>query len=83
MVHLFVSLPIPLHPRCTCMHIVHVLVPVRRAWVCTLYVAAQLYTLSLDIHLATKGLQGWPKLYFQVWHEDYFGRHELCEWTQC
>ncbi|KAL5456917.1 hypothetical protein EMCRGX_G034144 [Ephydatia muelleri] len=30
----------------------------------------------IDIHLACKGLQGWPKLYFQVWHEDYFGRHE-------
>ena len=31
-------------------------------------------------YLATKGLQGWPKLYFQVFHEDFFNRHELCKW---
>ena len=33
----------------------------------------------LDIHLATKGLQGWPKLHFQVWDEDMFGRNSLCK----
>ena len=33
----------------------------------------------LDIHLATKGLQGWPKLHVEVWHSDMFGRSELCE----
>ena len=35
----------------------------------------------VDIHLATKGLQGWPKFYCQVWHEDIHGRHEICEWS--
>ena len=33
----------------------------------------------IDIHLATKGLQGWPKLHFQVWDEDMFGRNSLCK----
>ena len=33
----------------------------------------------IDIHLACKGLQGWPKLHFQVWHEDFFKRTELCK----
>jgi len=32
-----------------------------------------------DLHLATKGLQGWPKIHLQVWHEDFFGRRELCK----
>ncbi len=32
-----------------------------------------------DIHLTCKGVQGWPKIYFQVYHEDGFGRHELCK----
>ncbi|XP_056395043.1 B9 domain-containing protein 2 isoform X2 [Hyla sarda] len=31
----------------------------------------------IDIHFATKGLQGWPKLHLQVWHQDSFGRNEL------
>lgn len=31
-----------------------------------------------DVHFAAKGLQGWPKLQFQVWHLDMFGRSELC-----
>lgn len=34
-----------------------------------------------DIHMACQGLQGWPKLYFQVWHEDFFGRNELCKYS--
>jgi len=36
-------------------------------------------TFLIDIHLATKGLQGWPKLHFEVWDEDMFGRSSLCE----
>ena len=31
----------------------------------------------IDVHYATKGLQGWPKLHFQVYHQDDFGRNEL------
>ncbi|XP_013787400.1 B9 domain-containing protein 2-like [Limulus polyphemus] len=30
----------------------------------------------VDIHLTTRGLQGWPKFNFQVWHQD---RHSRCE----
>lgn len=37
----------------------------------------------IDIHLATKGLQGWPKLHFQVWDEDMFGRNSLCGYGFC
>ena len=43
---------------------------------CT-YLELVLY--HLDLHLATKGLQGWPKIHVQVWHEDFFGRRELCK----
>lgn len=32
----------------------------------------------LDLHYTTKGIQGWPKLKLQVWHQDMFGRNELC-----
>ena len=28
----------------------------------------------IDVHYATKGLQGWPKLHIQVFHQDNFGR---------
>ncbi|XP_072032083.1 B9 domain-containing protein 2-like [Amphiura filiformis] len=31
----------------------------------------------IDVHLATKGLQGWPKMKFEVYHQDEFGRSEL------
>ncbi|KAI3387346.1 hypothetical protein SNEBB_003868 [Seison nebaliae] len=31
----------------------------------------------IDLHLSTKGLQGWPKINFQVWHQDDYGRHEI------
>ncbi|XP_067942559.1 B9 domain-containing protein 2-like [Watersipora subatra] len=31
----------------------------------------------IDIHYVTKGLQGWPKVHVQVWHQDAFGRNEL------
>ena len=29
----------------------------------------------LDVHYATKGLQGWPKLHLQVYHQDAYGRY--------
>ncbi|XP_023347336.1 B9 domain-containing protein 2 [Eurytemora carolleeae] len=31
----------------------------------------------IDIHFATRGLQGWPKLWVQVYHQDSFARNEL------
>lgn len=31
----------------------------------------------IDIHYATKGIQGWPRLHLQVWHQDAHGRSEL------
>ena len=31
----------------------------------------------IDIHYASKGLQGWPRLHVQVWHHDAYGRNEL------
>ncbi len=37
----------------------------------------------IDMHFATRGLQGWPKLHFQVWHQDTFGRNELYGYGFC
>lgn len=37
----------------------------------------------IDIHFATKGLQGWPKLKFEVYHQDDFGRNELYGYGFC
>ncbi|XP_013400038.1 B9 domain-containing protein 2 [Lingula anatina] len=37
----------------------------------------------IDIHFATKGLQGWPKIHFQVWHQDSYGRNELYGYGFC
>jgi B9 domain-containing protein 2 len=31
----------------------------------------------LDLHLAAKALQGWPKITLEVWSQDAFGRTEL------
>ena len=31
----------------------------------------------IDVHYATRGLQGWPKLWVQVFHQDGFGRNQL------
>ena len=28
----------------------------------------------IDVHYASKGLQGWPKLHLQIFHQDTFGR---------
>ncbi|KAG8322360.1 B9 domain-containing protein 2 [Homalodisca vitripennis] len=37
----------------------------------------------VDVHYATKGIQGWPKLHFQVYHYDEHGRSELCGYGVC
>ena len=37
----------------------------------------------IDIHFATKGVQGWPKIHLQVWHQDSFGRNELYGYGFC
>ncbi|KAM9800250.1 B9 domain-containing protein 2-like [Syngnathus acus] len=37
----------------------------------------------IDVHYATKGLQGWPKLHLQVWHQDSFGRCQLLGYGYC
>jgi len=37
----------------------------------------------IDIHYITKGIQGWPKLHFQVWHHDSFGRNEIYGYGFC
>ncbi|XP_063726579.1 B9 domain-containing protein 2-like [Symsagittifera roscoffensis] len=31
----------------------------------------------LDLHFVTKGIQGWPKINVQVYHQDEYGRNEL------
>lgn len=31
----------------------------------------------IDVHFATKGIQGWPKINIQVYHYDRFGRSEV------
>eukprot|EP00049_Salpingoeca_infusionum_P019676 m.362831 g.362831 ORF g.362831 m.362831 type:complete len:177 (+) comp20978_c0_seq1:107-637(+) len=31
----------------------------------------------IDVHYGVEGLQGWPKLSVQVFHQDTFGRNEL------
>ncbi|XP_021474379.2 B9 domain-containing protein 2 isoform X1 [Oncorhynchus mykiss] len=37
----------------------------------------------IDLHYTTKGLQGWPKLHLQVWHQDAFGRCQLYGYGYC
>ncbi|XP_066031133.1 LOW QUALITY PROTEIN: B9 domain-containing protein 2-like [Chamaea fasciata] len=37
----------------------------------------------LDMHLATRGLQGWPKLLLEVWHVDAWGRRGLAGYGVC
>ncbi|KAI9357653.1 B9 domain-containing protein 2-like protein [Zopfochytrium polystomum] len=31
----------------------------------------------IDVHYGTKTIAGWPKIVFQVFHQDMFGRNEL------
>ena len=37
----------------------------------------------LDVHFATRGLQGWPKIHFQVYSHDPFGRSQLIGYGFC
>ncbi|XP_076217021.1 B9 domain-containing protein 2 [Aptenodytes patagonicus] len=37
----------------------------------------------VNVHFATKGLQGWPKLHLQVWHQDGLGRSEVLGYGFC
>jgi B9 domain-containing protein 2 len=32
----------------------------------------------IDVHYATKGLQGWPRMDFQVWGVNWLGRCNIC-----
>ncbi|CAG2175656.1 unnamed protein product [Oppiella nova] len=31
----------------------------------------------IDVHYACRGLSGWPKVHFQVWHQDIHGRNDI------
>lgn len=31
----------------------------------------------IDIHLLVTGIQGWPKIEFEVWKQDFYGRNTL------
>jgi len=33
-----------------------------------------------DVHYSTKSIKGWPKIQFQIFHQDRFGRNELCKY---
>eukprot|EP00035_Acanthoeca_spectabilis_P020457 m.433016 g.433016 ORF g.433016 m.433016 type:complete len:179 (+) comp17518_c0_seq1:220-756(+) len=37
----------------------------------------------IDVHYATKGVQGWPKIHLEVWHHDTFGRSEIYGYGFC
>jgi len=37
----------------------------------------------IDLHDACKGLSGWPKIHFQVWHQDIHGRSDICGYSFC
>lgn len=37
----------------------------------------------IDLHFAASGLQGWPKIHFEVWHQDSYGRNELYGYGFC
>ncbi|XP_030330872.1 B9 domain-containing protein 2 [Strigops habroptila] len=37
----------------------------------------------IDVHYATKGLQGWPRLHVQVWHQDALGRRHVLGYGFC
>ncbi|XP_018562954.1 B9 domain-containing protein 2 [Anoplophora glabripennis] len=36
-----------------------------------------IWSFPIDVHLATAGLQGWPKIYIEVYHLDWLGRSHL------
>ncbi|XP_060520609.1 B9 domain-containing protein 2-like [Cylas formicarius] len=35
------------------------------------------WSFPIDIHFATAGIQGWPKIYIEVYHLDWLGRAHL------
>eukprot|EP01028_Stygiella_incarcerata_P004248 TRINITY_DN1914_c1_g1_i4.p1 TRINITY_DN1914_c1_g1~~TRINITY_DN1914_c1_g1_i4.p1 ORF type:complete len:177 (-),score=38.30 TRINITY_DN1914_c1_g1_i4:428-958(-) len=35
----------------------------------------------IDIHLATKAMEGWPRILVQVWRQDMFGRNDFCGYS--
>ncbi|KAK8777190.1 hypothetical protein V5799_029465 [Amblyomma americanum] len=37
----------------------------------------------VDVHFSTRGIQDWPKLVVQVWHQDDYGRNELIGYGSC
>ncbi|CAI6343864.1 unnamed protein product [Macrosiphum euphorbiae] len=37
----------------------------------------------IDIHFASKGIQGWPKFHVQVYHYDNYGRSEIYGYGFC
>ncbi|KAF4529859.1 hypothetical protein B566_EDAN017680 [Ephemera danica] len=37
----------------------------------------------IDIHFATKGIQGWPKVHLEVYQEDSYNRSELVGYGCC
>ncbi|XP_068766146.1 B9 domain-containing protein 2 isoform X2 [Struthio camelus] len=45
--------------------------------------AAAYWSHPIDLHFATRGLQGWPRLHLQVWHRDAFGRAALAGYGFC
>jgi B9 domain-containing protein 2 len=47
------------------------------------YEMACTWSHPVDVHYATKGLQGWPKFNMQVWGQDVLGRTELKGYAQC
>mmetsp|Transcript_18836 Transcript_18836/g.52535 ORF Transcript_18836/g.52535 Transcript_18836/m.52535 type:complete len:178 (+) Transcript_18836:224-757(+) len=37
----------------------------------------------IDLHYVSRGLTGWPKLWFQVWEQDMHGRNDICGYGFC
>lgn len=35
---------------------------------------------KIDLHYATKSLKGWPKIIFEIFNQDTYGRLELCKY---
>ncbi|OQV19081.1 B9 domain-containing protein 2 [Hypsibius exemplaris] len=42
-----------------------------------------LWSHPIDLHYATKGIQGWPKLSFQVWNYDAYNRTQIFAYGFC
>ncbi|RWS04609.1 B9 domain-containing protein 2-like protein [Dinothrombium tinctorium] len=37
----------------------------------------------IDVHFATIGIQNWPKIIFEVWRQDFYGKSTLCSYSFC